>query len=226
MTWPWLDKGFTSDRHRWSGDAHRDRRALHDVERYTTTEFRAETAGLGVIGLVHAHAATAADPAHETAWLGELGDRLGWPSAIIARAELASPGCVDLLRRHRAASPRCSSVRDMGGPDGLDLDACAAALDVATELQFAVEVRAAPERFAMFDELAQRWPEVNFVLSHASLPIERTPSTLRLWRDAALRLAEHPNWYCKVSALCGGSDPDWTVESIRPGALGCVETFG
>jgi predicted TIM-barrel fold metal-dependent hydrolase len=35
-----------------------------------------------------------------------------------------------------------------------------------------------------------------------------------------------PNWVCKISGLCGGSDPDWTVESIRPWAELCYALFG
>ncbi len=41
------------------------------------------------------------------------------------------------------------------------------------------------------------------------------------WR----RCAELPNTVCKISGL-GMADHRWTVESIRPWVLACIELFG
>ncbi len=114
----------------------------------------------------------------------------------------------------------------MKGPKGLDLDACTASLEVAEALGFSIELRTAPENFDMFAAFADRWPKVTFVLSHAALPRERTPESLRLWIAAATVVAERPNLVCKISALCGGSDPNWTIDSIRPWAEACYSVFG
>ncbi|MXZ64018.1 MAG: amidohydrolase family protein [Acidimicrobiaceae bacterium] len=227
LSWPWLDKDFRSGDHSWTRRGGADR-AGHDAVRYTVREFWTETSGLGIAGLVHAHCAIAErDPSQETVWLEQLAaENDGWPQAIIGRGELASPDGASLLQRHRAASGRCGSVRDMAGPAGLDLEACAASLDAAAELGFVIELRTRPQGFAAFATMAERWPDVKFVLSHAGLPLERTPSSLAEWKAAAVRLVECPNWYCKISALCGGSDPEWTLDSIRPWAEACVETFG
>lgn len=225
LTWPWLESGFRSDRHRWTQSSG-DRRAL-DAQRYTSREFRMETAGVGVVGVVHANCATAeTDPSQETAWLDKMARADGWPVAIMGRGDLSSPDGAAALQRHRAASARFRSVRDMKGPSGLDVDACAPALDAAAEMGVAIELRTEPSGFAAFGELADRWPQVTFVLSHAGLPLERTPKTLREWLEAAQALARRPNWVCRISALCGGSDPNWTVASIRPWAEACVATFG
>ncbi|WP_420639514.1 amidohydrolase family protein [Candidatus Poriferisocius sp.] len=226
LSWPWLEKGFRSTRHRWTEESD-DRDGGLAAPRYTAEEFRAEVQGAGVVGVVHAQSATAEhDPSQETAWLDAMTERTGWPSALIGRGHLASPDGAGLLLRHREASGRCRSVRDMSGPDGLDLNACAATLDAAAELGFSVELRTGPAEFGTFGELADLWPGVTFVLSHAGLPLERTAETLREWRAAATELARRPNWVCKISALCGGSDPEWTVSSIRPWAEACFEVFG
>ena len=64
------------------------------------------------------------------------------------------------------------------------------------------------------------------VLGHAGLPLERTAAYRAAWQQAMSALAATPNVVCKISALASGSDPNWTVESLRPWVLGCVEAFG
>ncbi|MEQ1873707.1 MAG: amidohydrolase family protein [Ilumatobacteraceae bacterium] len=228
MRWPWLEKGFKSSQHSWTTESASKRlAAMHGARRFTVAEFCEEVAGVGVAGMIHAHAASGmADPAFETQWVAEMARTDGWPVGIIGSCNLASADGPDLLRRHRAASERCRSVRDMNGPKGLDVDACAATLAVADELGFSIELRTAPEKFGMFAEFADRFPNVTFVLSHASLPLERTPQSLEAWIAAATTIAKRPNFVCKISALCGGSDPNWTIDSIRPWAEACYEVFG
>jgi predicted TIM-barrel fold metal-dependent hydrolase len=227
MRWPWLEKGFKSSRHSWTEAASKRLAAMHEMPRFTSKEFRGEVAGVGVAGMVHAHAAGGmADAAQETRWLAEMARTDGWPLAMIGSCDMAAADGPDLLRRHRAASEHCRSVRDMNGPKGLDLDACAATLEVAAELGFSIELRTDPEHFDMFAAFADRWPHITFVLSHASLPLERTPESLKLWTAAATTIAERPNLMCKISALCGGSDPNWTIDSIRPWAEACYSVFG
>lgn len=227
LSWPWLDKDFTSPRHRWTEAERRQSSSALEGERYTAVEFRREATAVGVAGLVHAHSATAIDdPSRETRWLDAMAAAHGWPLAIIGRGDLAAVDGPDLLRRHRAASDRCRSTRDMKGPDGLDPVACGPTLRAAADLGFSVELRTPPEGFPTLARLAEHHPDVTFVLSHAALPRERTPATLAQWLDAAAVLAARPNWICKISALCGGSDPDWTIDSIRPWAQACLSVFG
>jgi len=225
LSWPWLEKGFRSGLHPWT-DSSGDRRGL-DARRYTSREFRAETEGVGVAGLVHMHSATSvSDPSQETEWLDRMADADGWPLAIIGQGDMADPDGPALLRRHQTASTRFRGVRDMKARGGIDVEACGPSLDAAAEMSLVIELRTDPARFSTLAELADRWPGVTFVLSHAGLPLERSTETLREWKAAAEDLARRPNWVCKISALCGGSDPDWTVASIRPWAEACVETFG
>lgn len=218
LHWPWLEPGFT---HRALVDTH-----TLDAPRYIAPEFRAEAEGAGVGGLVHTQAVgTIDDPSLETAWLQRVADEHGLPSAIVGSCVLSSPGAGDLLRRH-ATYDRLRGVRDITSSKSLDADASAAALDVADELGLGVELRRAPADFAVLDEIAGRWPGITLTLSHACLPLERTEADRREW-EAALRLvARHPNVACKISAVAGASDPHWTIDSIRPWILTCVDVFG
>jgi len=228
MRWVWLEPGYTSHLHSWTTASARERlEILHSMDRFAGREFVAETQGAGVLGMVHAHAATPeGDPSDETAWLDALARLDGLPNAMIGKIDLADPDGPALLARHRGASERCSSVRDMNGPKGLDIDACEHSLRAAAELDFSVELRTQPENFDMLVDVARRHPDVTFVLSHASLPTERSEGSFELYRQQAARLADLPNWVCKISALCGGSDPEWTVDSIRPWAELCYSLFG
>jgi len=99
-------------------------------------------------------------------------------------------------------------------------------MDVVSELDLSVELRRAHDEFAVLDEIAARWPSVTLALSHACLPLERSPADLAAWSAAMRRLAVRPNVVCKISAVAGASDPDWTPASIRPWVLSCVEAFG
>jgi len=227
MRWPWLEQSFQSPLHSWTDATDKRPEVMHEARRYTSNEFRQEVAGLGVAGVIHAQSASGMDDAAlETKWLAAMAATDGITLGIIGGCDLASPDGPDLLRRHRAASERCRSVRDMKGPKGRDLNACAPSVDVAEELGFSIELRTAPENFDMFAAFADRWPNVTFVLSHAALPKKRTPESLKHWVAAATKIAERPNLVCKISALCGGSDPDWTIDSIRPWAEACYGVFG
>ena len=46
------------------------------------------------------------------------------------------------------------------------------------------------------------------------------------WIDALRNVARADNVVIKISAVGGSADPGWTVESIRPWVLGCIEAFG
>lgn len=218
LHWPWLEPGFT----------HRHLQGTHvlDAPRYSAPELRAEAEGASVEGVVHTQAAGPMDdPSVETAWLQSVADDHGWPSAIVGSCSLSHPDAPGLLRRH-ARHGRFRGVRDIGSVRHLDLDRSTAALDVAAELGATVELRRSHEELDVLAELARRWPGVTVTLSHACLPLDRARASFAEWSSALRRLAQWPNITCKISAVAGASDPDWTVDSIRPWILACIDVFG
>jgi predicted TIM-barrel fold metal-dependent hydrolase len=40
------------------------------------------------------------------------------------------------------------------------------------------------------------------------------------------RLAERPNVVCKISTVVGASQPECSVDLVRPWVLGCIDAFG
>ena len=218
LDWAWLKPGFTF--RRWEGSA------SLDAPQYLPPELGEEAAGSGLAGVVHVHAADPdADPVLETAWLESVAAEHGWPDAIVGSCSLASPDAGDVLRRHRQHS-RFRGVRDPDALQRLVVDEVAAGIDEVAALGLSLELRRPHDDLAAFVELAARWPSVTFFLSHGCFPLERTDADRGSWAAAMRPLAARPNVVCKISALAGASDPNWTVASIRPWVLTCVDVFG
>jgi predicted TIM-barrel fold metal-dependent hydrolase len=205
-------------------------RGMHrlDAQRFTAPELRAEAEGSGLAQVVHIQSADAGDvPERETAWLSSMAtaDPLGWPGAIVGWCRLRASDAGDVMCRH-ARHPAATGVRDMALTEGFEPDEVATALVTAAELGFSVELLVPPPWYRAVGELADRFPSVTLVLGHAGLPLERNDAYRSVWLDGLQRLATRPNVVVKVSALASGSDPQWTVDSLRPWVLGCIEAFG
>ncbi len=86
-------------------------------------------------------------------------------------------------------------------------------------------VHAKPETYADVKALAGKHPNMTVCLDHAGFPRGRDEAYFELWRRELLNLAVAPNVIVKVSGLdiC---DPRWTIDSIRPWAMTCIEAFG
>jgi predicted TIM-barrel fold metal-dependent hydrolase len=74
-------------------------------------------------------------------------------------------------------------------------------------------------------DLARSFPGVTLCIDHAGFPRERDRDYFDLWRSSMALLAACENVVIKISGL-GMCDHSWTVESIRPWVLTCVELFG
>jgi len=218
LHWPFLEPGFR-------------RGTLHGTEQLDRPAFLPpdlihETETSNVLAFVHVQAVGAIDdPSLESAWLAEVAERHGAPSAIVGSCYLWLPDAPALLRRH-AEFGIVRGVRDLTAIERLDADDAAPAIEVAGELGYSIEVRRRVTEFDPIVEIARRWPHVTVVLSHACFPPSRSDADRDVWRAALARVAPYPNVVCKISAAAGSADPNWTVDSIRPWVLGCIEALG
>jgi predicted TIM-barrel fold metal-dependent hydrolase len=219
LRWSWLEPGFDHPRLKGTPSL--------DAPRYTTPEFLAEAADSGVVAAVHVQAAAWSDrPERETEWLDRLAATTGWPQAMVGSVRLVDEDAVDVVAAHRR-SDRIRGVRDLSvpvasleDPDLVDRFARLA------PLAGTVELMVTHEHFPKLAALAERAPEAALVLGHAGLPLERSDSYRAAWQRAMGALAATPNVVAKISALASGSDPQWTVDSLRPWVLGCIDAFG
>jgi predicted TIM-barrel fold metal-dependent hydrolase len=219
LRWSWLEPGFDHPRLKGTPSL--------DAPRYTTPEFLAESAGSGVAAAVHVQAAAwSGDPTRETRWLDGLAGDTGWPQALVGSVRLVDDDAVAVVAAHRA-SDRFRGVRDLSVPvASLDDPALTDRFAELAPLAGTVELMVTHEHFPQLAALADRAPAAVLVLGHAGLPIERTDAYRVAWRQAMTGLASRLNVVCKISALASGSDPQWTVESLRPWVLDCIEVFG
>jgi predicted TIM-barrel fold metal-dependent hydrolase len=195
------------------------------VLKYTADQYIAETRFQRVIKCVHVQAAIGiADPVQETRWLQEQADRTGFPHGIVAHCDLASPGAADTIERHLAYA-NLRGIRDFGQGDYL-VDPSwqrGYGLLAAHDLAFCLDV--IPEDLDKARALAERYPDVVLCIDHAGFPRARGDDYFQMWKGGMQDAASAPNVVCKISGL-GMCDNAWTVDSIRPWVLACIEAFG
>jgi predicted TIM-barrel fold metal-dependent hydrolase len=195
------------------------------AQRYWADDFLAETRFHNVQKVVHVQAAIGTeDPVEETRWLQAFADRLGVPQGIVAYVDLARPDAAAQLERH-VAFANVRGVRDLRYDDYLT--------NAAWQRGYALLERHAlvccddPDVAEMpaARRLADRVPGVTLCIDHAGYPKARDRETFERWRRGMRELAGAPNTVVKISGL-GQADHRWTVDSLRPWALECIDAFG
>ncbi|MCX6968231.1 MAG: amidohydrolase [Verrucomicrobia bacterium] len=95
------------------------------------------------------------------------------------------------------------------GPKGLTFDLCFLA-----------------RQLSLAGELAQKCPEVQFVLDHCGVP-DIAGGALDPWRESLRELAKLPNVACKISGILAYCKPgNATSEAVRPYIEHSIECFG
>jgi predicted TIM-barrel fold metal-dependent hydrolase len=181
--------------------------------------------GSNVIGSVHIEAAySGPDPVEETAWLDAVADASGFPTALVAYVDVTAPDADALLDRHLAASRRVRGIRPRGHPTDWQTPAFRDAMDALARRGLSYELTV-PDAILAGRDAARAFPETRMVLGHAGNPMARTREYFSQWQADLQQLAQEPNVTCKVSGL-GMIDHAWTIDSITPWVLACIEAFG
>jgi predicted TIM-barrel fold metal-dependent hydrolase len=217
LRWVWLEPDFV---HPLMGDIDGLKRL-----RFTADDYIAQTRFTEVSKVIHVQAALGSpDPVEETAWLEEMADRTGVPNGIVAEAWLSRPDVEAQLERH-AQFPRLRGIRDFGEGEYLEDPAWERGYAALERFGLVCCLDSEADRFAKARALAERHPGVRLCLDHCGVPLERTDAYFDHWRTQLRDLALAPNVVVKVSGL-GMRDPAWTIESIRPWVLECIDAFG
>ena len=195
------------------------------AQRYTPDDFAAETRLAGVGKVVHVQAAIGSpDPVDESRWLQAFADAHGVPAAMVAAADLADPGVIEVLERH-AAFPAVCGIRDLRYDDYLTDPRWHA----DTPHSNALASSAATTRWSRYMAAAAASPSDIPASPIAStmpgFPRQRDSEYFREWGAAMRTLAAVENTVVKISGL-GQADHRWTVESLRPWVLECIELWG
>jgi len=227
--YPWLANPGTS----FVGDA---RELKHN---YLPADLARDAGDLDVLKVVHVEANhDPADPVEETRWLQALGDReaRGWPDAIVAAADLSGANAEATLAAHAGFS-RTRGVRqilnvhdnplyDYVGRHYLRDDTWRRNFGLLARYGLSFDLQLYPSQMADAAALAREHPEVQLVVNHAGMFVDRdSVAGYRAWRDGLRALAACPNVAVKISGLAM-FDHHWTVESLRPYVLETIDAFG
>ncbi|HXW80514.1 MAG TPA: amidohydrolase family protein [Acidimicrobiales bacterium] len=196
------------------------------AQRYDANTYIAEARFSNVTKCVHVQAALGIkDPVKETEWLEAMAKRTGFPHAMVAHSDLARPDIGDELGRHMAASSRLRGIRDFGQGDYLVDPAWRRGCAALATHGLLLGLDTIWENMGKAKDLAAEVPDLIILVDHAGFPRSRTEEYFTHWSAAMSDLAEADNVYCKISGL-GMCDQRWTIESIRPWVLYCLEAFG
>lgn len=192
---------------------------------YSADQFIAETRFQNVTKAVHVQAAIGIDdPVAETKWLQAQADRTGFPHGIVGHCDLTSPDAQAVLERHLQYA-NFRGVRDFGQGDYLNDPAWRRGYGLLAEHSLVFCIDTTWEQADAVRGLVDAHPDVVMCIDHAGFPRARDDEYFANWRRGMQTLAGAPNVVCKISGL-GMCDNAWTVESIRPWVLGCIEAFG
>jgi predicted TIM-barrel fold metal-dependent hydrolase len=207
--------------------AHRD---------YLLKDYLADTAGWRVDKIVHVEAGQPRDQQlAETDWLQAMADDYGYPHGIVAGADLTDPDLDALLEAH-AARPNVRGVRQIvcwhadplktyNPADPLLDPAWRAGFAKLAQHGLSFDLQLYPSQMASAVELADAHPDIPLIINHAGLPTDRDADGMTVWREGLKALAERPQVSIKISGL-GITDRAWTLQSIQPVVLACIEAFG
>jgi predicted TIM-barrel fold metal-dependent hydrolase len=188
--------------------------------------FFREFYGANVVKSVHVEADySGPDPVEETAWLESVAGMFGFPNAFVVYVDLERQDAEREIDRHLAASDRVRGVRIRAHPDDPSSPAFVAAYRALGRLGLSYELNASPGNLVSGMVVAIANPDTRVILGHAGFPVQRDAEYFAWWRREITELATADNVACKVSGL-GMADNRWTLESLRPYVLHCIEAFG
>jgi predicted TIM-barrel fold metal-dependent hydrolase len=186
--------------------------------------------------VIHVEAgANPADALSETRWLQGIADARGFPQAIVAHAELEKPDVAALLAQH-AAHRNVRGIRQILNwhadpaktytPRDLLTDESwheGYALLARHGLSFDLQIY--PAQMPAAARLAARHPDIELILNHTGMPLDKDTAGIEAWRSGMRALAAQPNVAVKVSGLAM-LDWRWSRGSLSPFVQQTLDIFG
>lgn len=202
---------------------------------YIVTDYLRDVGRLPVVAGVHIQAEhDYRDHVRETRWLSNLAAQpasRGFPQALVASADLASPDAEQVLEQH-ASFANTRGIRqalhrrldDIPPYDPLLDPVWVRQFPLLAKYRLSFDLQLFPRQAKGAVDLIRRNPDVQFVLTHNAMPFLRDADNVALWSRSIRAYAEHPNVAIKISGF-GGFDPQWNARSIDPIVSEVVAAF-
>lgn len=186
--------------------------------------------------VVHVEAgANPADALSETRWLQGIADARGFPQAIVAHAELEKPDVAALLAQH-AAHRNVRGIRQIlnwhADPaktytprDLLTDESWQKGFALLARHGLAFDLQIYPTQMPAAAHLAARHPDIELILNHTGMPVDKDTAGIEAWRSGMRALAAQPNVAVKVSGLAM-LDWRWSRDSLKPFVQETLDFFG
>lgn len=180
---------------------------------YPIEEFLQDTAGTGLSASVYVQTNWALDRSlDEVRWVDEVHRRTGWPSAIVACADVFDPDAGRLFAAEGAASTLVRGIRLQlhwhederyrfaPAPDRMRDPVLRRNVAQLADLGWIFELQVFPSQMADAAEFVAALPDVTFVLLHAGMLESTADQHVEPWLDGLALLSPLPNLYVKLSA--------------------------
>ncbi len=203
---------------------------------YLVDDLREDAGNYDLAASVHIQVGVASgDEVRETAWLQDVADREGLPTAIVAYCDLEKDDAPEVIARHlqhnrvrgiRQIVGRSEAEDAVTGSGGLvDMASWRDHLALLGELGLSFDLQLVPSQVARVAEVLGDTTDTPIALCHCGSPWNQSPAGLDAWREGLRLLASLPNVYCKISGL-GMFNHNWTTDDIRPIVESCIDIFG
>lgn len=180
---------------------------------YPIEEYMAEARAAGVVRSVYVQTNwPAGRDEEEVAWVQAVGDRDGFPHAIVGYADLAAPtvgATLDRMMKHA----RLRGIRQQlhwheqplyrfaTRPDLMDDPAWRAGLSEVVRRGLLFELQVFTGQMEASARLVRDFPQATFVLLHAGMLEDRSPDGWSRWQAGMRALAAASNVHVKLSGL-------------------------
>lgn len=204
---------------------------------YLPADLAADARRQNLVASVHVEAGwDRSDPIGETVWLSRLAGTERLPTVLVVYAPLDDPEVGKVLEA-QSAFPLVRGVRFILSwhedadksfalrSDYMDDRQWLAGFALLAQFDLSFDLMLYPGQMAAAARLAARFPETVILVNHAGSPADRDVEGMARWRRGLRALAAPPNVRIKISDLVA-YDHDWTLESLRPVVLECIEAFG
>lgn len=228
VTYPWL---MAKGQRRFFGDP------APIQKDYLTADFIDDHAGAAVEASVHVQVGAApGQELAETSWLDAQARQTGFPTAIVAFADVSSPHILDALAAQVETSSRVRGIRQIvsrhsaedGAAEGTALLArpeFLSGLRQLARLGLSFDLQLTPPLLEQAAEVFGKVEELPVALCHAGSPWDQSPEGLRSWRKGLAAFAGLSRSSVKLSGF-GMFDPHWTGASLKPLVEAALEAFG
>lgn len=202
--------------------------SLPDV--YTLADYKRETAGFDVQGIVWSDAG-AADPVAAAEWVCGQHEEHGLVSAIVSLGDPAADDFDELVERLcriplvRSVRVRLAAGLAQGARQPFERTAVMEHLALLARHDLVATVEATSDQLPLVGRLAADLPQLSIVVDHFGWPTDLSDAGRRAHLDRLAELAARPNVATRLDAI-GTIFGAWTAAQVRPWLLATVDLFG